>query len=56
MNVSLHDVRHALDELGRLRFGEMRVEEALEQIVKVTHTIFSVDGACDAGRRRPSPA
>jgi hypothetical protein len=23
----------------------MRVEEALEQIVKVTHTIFSVDGA-----------
>jgi GAF domain-containing protein len=45
MNVSLHDVRHALDELGRLRFGEMRVEEALEQIVKVTHTIFSVDGA-----------
>jgi GAF domain-containing protein len=45
MNVSLHDVRHALDELGRLRFGEMRVEEALEQIVKVTHTVFSVDGA-----------
>ena len=39
MNVSLRDVRHALDELGRLRFGEMRVEEALEQIVKVTHTI-----------------
>jgi GAF domain-containing protein len=45
MNVSLHDVRHALDELGRLRFGEMRVEEALEQIVKVTHTVFLVDGA-----------
>jgi GAF domain-containing protein len=45
MNVSLHDVRHALGELGRLRFGEMRVEEALEQIVKVTHTVFSVDGA-----------
>jgi GAF domain-containing protein len=45
MNVSLHDVRHALDELSRLRFGEMRVEEALEQIVKVTHTVFSVDGA-----------
>jgi GAF domain-containing protein len=45
MNVSTHDVRHALDELGRLRFGEMRLEEALEQIVQVTHTIFSVDGA-----------
>jgi len=45
MNVSLHDVRHALDELGRLRFGEIRLEEALEQIVKVTHTVFSVDGA-----------
>ena len=45
MNVSLHDVRQALDELGRLRFGEMRVEEAMHQIVEVTHTIFSVDGA-----------
>jgi GAF domain-containing protein len=45
MSVSLDDVRHALDELGRLRFGDMRVEEAMRQIVQVTHTIFSVDGA-----------
>jgi GAF domain-containing protein len=45
MSISLHDVRHALDELGRLRFGEMRVDEAMHQIVQVTHTIFSVDGA-----------
>jgi GAF domain-containing protein len=45
MSVSLHDVHHALDELGRLRFGEMRVEEAMHQIVQTTHTIFSVDGA-----------
>ncbi len=45
MSVSVHDVRHALTELGRLRFGEMRVEEAMRQIVQTTHTIFSVDGA-----------
>jgi anti-anti-sigma factor len=45
MSVSVHDVRHALTELGRLRFGEMRVEEAMRQIVETTHTIFSVDGA-----------
>ncbi len=45
MSVSVHDVRHALTELGRLRFGEMRVEEAMRQIVHTTHAIFSVDGA-----------
>jgi anti-anti-sigma factor len=45
MSVSVHDVRHALTELGRLRFGEMRVEEAMHQIVETTHAIFSVDGA-----------
>src|ERR1700722_5870033 len=44
-NVSIQDVRHALNELGRLRFGEMRVEDALHQVVQTTHTIFSVDGA-----------
>ena len=27
MSVSIQDVRHALDELGKLRFGEMRVED-----------------------------
>ena len=45
MSVSVHDVRHALTELGRLRFGEMRVEEAMQQVVQTTHAIFSVDGA-----------
>jgi GAF domain-containing protein len=45
MNVSMQDVRHALDELGKLRFGEMRVEEAMHQIVQTTHAIFNVDGA-----------
>jgi GAF domain-containing protein len=34
-----------LHELGRLRFGEMRVEDAMHQIVQTTHAIFSVDGA-----------
>jgi GAF domain-containing protein len=38
-------VRHALAELGKLRFGEMRVEDAMNQIVQTTHTIFDVDGA-----------
>ncbi|MDQ2813736.1 MAG: GAF and ANTAR domain-containing protein [Actinomycetota bacterium] len=41
----MQDVRQALHELGRLRFGEMRVEEAMHQIVQTTHAIFSVDGA-----------
>src|SRR5579863_6512237 len=45
MAVTTQDVRHALKELGRLRFGEMRVEEAMHQIVETTHAIFSVDGA-----------
>ena len=34
MNVSVHDVRHALNELGKLRFGEMRVEDAMHHIVQ----------------------
>jgi len=45
MNVSLHDVHQALVQLGRLRFGEMNIEEAVREIVHTTHAIFSVDGA-----------
>ncbi len=45
MAVSLHDVRQALAELGKLRFGEMRVEDAMREIVQTTHTMFDVDGA-----------
>ena len=45
MTVTPQDVRHALHELGRLRFGEMRVDEAMHQIVHTTHAIFAVDGA-----------
>jgi GAF domain-containing protein len=45
MSVSIQDVRHALDELGKLRFGELRVEDAMHEIVQTTHTIFNVDGA-----------
>lgn len=45
MAVSLPDVRQALTELGRLRFGEVSVEDALQEIVQTTHTIFDVDGA-----------
>jgi GAF domain-containing protein len=45
MDVSLSDVRHALIELGRLRFGEMRVEDAIREIVHTTHSMFDVDGA-----------
>jgi len=45
MNVSLHDVREALGELGKFRFGDMQVEDALHEIVHTTHTMFDVDGA-----------
>lgn len=45
MNVSLHDVHEAMRELGKLRFGEMRVEDAISQIVHTTHAMFDVDGA-----------
>ena len=45
MEVSLHDVHQALTELGKLRFGEMRVEDAMHEIVQTTHAIFDVDGA-----------
>jgi GAF domain-containing protein len=58
--VSLHDVRHALEDLGRLRFGEMNVEDAIREIVHTTHSIFSVDGAglmlCDADQQLRSVA
>jgi hypothetical protein len=43
--VTLHDVHTALHGLGKLRFGEMRVEDAMSEIVQSTHTIFDVDGA-----------
>jgi GAF domain-containing protein len=45
VKVSLHDVHQALTELGKLRFGEMRVEDAMHEIVQTTHAIFDVDGA-----------
>ena len=45
MKVYLHDVHQALTDLGKLRFGEMRVEDAMREIVQTTHTIFDVDGA-----------
>jgi GAF domain-containing protein len=45
VEISLEDVRHALVELGRLRFGEMGVEDAIKEIVQTTHSMFAVDGA-----------
>ncbi len=45
MDLSLHDVHQALVELGKFRFGEMRVEDAMREIVHTTHTMFDVDGA-----------
>jgi GAF domain-containing protein len=45
MQVSTHDVRQALEDLGRLRFGEMNVEDAIREVVHTTHSMFSVDGA-----------
>lgn len=43
--LTVHDVRQALEELGRLRFGEMDVHDAMHEIVRTTHAIFDVDGA-----------
>jgi GAF domain-containing protein len=60
MEITLEDVRHALVELGRLRFGEMRVEDAIKEIVQTTHSMFAVDGAglmlCDASHHLRSVA
>ena len=60
MEISVADVRHALVELGRLRFGEMQVEDAIREIVRTTHSMFAVDGAglmlCDAAQHLRSVA
>jgi GAF domain-containing protein len=60
MQVSLHDVRQALEDLGRLRFGEMNVEDAIREIVHTTHSMFAVDGAglmlCDPEQQLRSVA
>jgi len=60
MEFSLEDVRHALVGLGRLRFGEMSVEDAMREIVQTTHSLFDVDGAglmlCDAAQHLRSVA
>jgi GAF domain-containing protein len=45
MEISLEDVRHALVELGKLRFGELSIEDAIKEIVQTTHSMFAVDGA-----------
>jgi GAF domain-containing protein len=45
VDISLHDVHQALVELGKFRFGEMRVEDAFREIVHTTHAMFDVDGA-----------
>jgi len=45
LDISARDVHQALHELGKLRFGDMRVEDAMREIVQTTHTIFDVDGA-----------
>ena len=45
MDISLHDVHEALVKLGKLRFGEMGVEDAMREIVHTTHVMFDVDGA-----------
>jgi GAF domain-containing protein len=45
VDVSLHDVHQALIDLGKLRFAEMRVDDAIRQVVHTTHAMFDVDGA-----------
>jgi hypothetical protein len=45
VDISLDDVHQALVELSKFRFGEMRVEDAIGEIVRTTHAMFDVDGA-----------
>jgi GAF domain-containing protein len=45
MDISVSDVRHAMGELGELRFGETPIDDAMHRIVETTHAIFDVDGA-----------
>ena len=45
MEITLHDVHQALLKLGRRRFAEMSVEDAMREIVHTTHAMFDVDGA-----------
>ena len=45
MAVDLEEFGAALAELSRLRFGDMRVEDAMHEIVQTTHAIFGVTGA-----------
>jgi len=45
MDITLHDVHEALVKLGTLRFAEMGVEDAIREIVRTTHNMFTVDGA-----------
>jgi GAF domain-containing protein len=45
VTITTHDVHQALLELGKFRFGEMRVEDAMYEVVRTTHQMFSVDGA-----------
>jgi transcriptional regulator with GAF, ATPase, and Fis domain len=45
MAISTRDLHRALKELHTLRFGEIDVDEAMQRIVRATHTIFDVDGA-----------
>ena len=45
MALSAEDVHGALRELGSLRFGQLDVQAAMQQIATTTHTLFDVDGA-----------
>jgi GAF domain-containing protein len=45
VSISVSDVRTAMGELGKLRFGSIPIDDAMHQIVKTTHAIFDVDGA-----------
>ena len=57
MAVTMQEVSEALAELGKLRFGEMRVEDAMHDIVRSTHAdLRRGRGRADAGRHRPPAA
>jgi GAF domain-containing protein len=45
MTVTATDVHRALKDLGSLRFGQLDVQTAMQQIATTTHALFDVDGA-----------
>jgi hypothetical protein len=45
MTLTTSEIHRALRDLGSLRFGQLDVQAAMQQIATTTHALFDVDGA-----------